>query len=177
MRAIAYLASATLMVTPLAAQAAEPPCLTAAEFTALSSYALPSIITGTTERCAAVLPADAWLQRKGGELASRYAEGKSATWPAAKAAFLKLGGNGASAEAANLLRSLPDTSLQPMFDTVIAGMIGQQLPTARCGMVDQVVRLLAPLPPENTAELIAMLVGIGAKTGRAKIGKFSLCPA
>lgn len=177
MRALALIATATLALTPIAAQAAEPPCLTAAEFSALSSYALPSIITGTADRCAATLPASAWLRRNGSELATRYAVAKPAAWPAAKAAFLKLGGSSANAEAANLLRSLPDTSLQPMFDTLIAGMIGQQLPTERCGMVDRVVRLLAPLPPENTAELIAVLVGIGAKSGRAKVGSFSLCPA
>jgi len=177
MRTFALLATATLALAPVAAQAAEPPCLTAAEFTAVSSYALPSIITGTTERCAGALPADAWLRRNGTQLSTRYAEAKPAAWPAAKAAFLKLGGSATNAEATNLLKSLPDASLQPMFDTVIAGMIGQQLPTERCGMVDRVVRLLAPLPPENTAELIAVLVGIGAKSGRAKVGSFSICPA
>lgn len=177
MRALALLATATLALTPLAARAAEPPCLTAAEFTALSSYALPSIITGTTERCTAALPADAWLRRNGPELASRYAAGKPAAWPGAKAALLKIGGGSTNAEANNLLKSLPDSSLQPMFDTLIAGMVGQHLPVTRCTVVDRAVRLLSPLPPENTAELIAVLVGIGAKTGRAKVGSFSLCAA
>ncbi len=177
MRLIAVLATASLALAPVAAGAADAPCLTPTEFTALSSYALPSIITGTTERCNGALPATAWLPRNGTQLAQRYAAAKPAAWPGAKAAFLKIGGSSTNAEATNLLKTLPDTSLQPMFDAVIAGMIGQQLPTERCSMVDRVVRLLAPLPPENTAELIAVLVGIGAKSGRAKVGSFSLCPA
>jgi hypothetical protein len=78
MRSTALLAPLALALAPIAAQATEPPCLTATEFTALSSYALPSIITGTTERCAAALPADAWLRRNGGQLAARYAAGKPA---------------------------------------------------------------------------------------------------
>jgi hypothetical protein len=168
MRSTALLAPLALALAPIAAQATEPPCLTATEFTALSSYALPSIITGTTERCAAALPADAWLRRNGGQLAARYAAGKPAAWPAAKAAFFKF---------ANLLKSLPDSSLQPMVDALISGMIGQQLPADRCGAIDRLVRLLAPLPPENTAELIAVAAGLGAKTGRARLGKFSICPA
>jgi hypothetical protein len=177
MRSTALLAPLALALAPIAAQATEPPCLTATEFTALSSYALPSIITGTTERCAAALPADAWLRRNGGQLAARYAAGKPAAWPAAKAAFFKFGSSSANPETANLLKSLPDSSLQPMVDALISGMIGQQLPADRCGAIDRLVRLLAPLPPENTAELIAVAAGLGAKTGRARLGKFSICPA
>ncbi len=177
MRALAYLAAVTLAVSPVVAQAAEQPCLTAAEFNSLASYALPSLITGTTERCGQTLPADAWLRRNGSDLAARYTTRKSAGWPAAKAAFLKFGGTSGNAEANNLLRSLPDASLQPIFDTVIAGLVSQKMPTERCGTVDRVLRLLSPLPPENTAELIALVVGLGAKSGGTKVGAFSLCPA
>lgn len=173
MRSIAAIA---LALTPIAAQAAAPPCLTPPEFTALSSYALPSIITGTAERCATTLPADAWLRRNGSQLAARYAAGKPAAWPTAKAAFLKIGGTTANADAGNLLKSLPDSSLQPMVDALISGVVGQQLPTDRCDAINRLVQLLAPLPPENTAELIALAAGLGAKSGRAKVGSFSICP-
>jgi hypothetical protein len=171
------LAALLLTLAPLAAQAAEPPCLTSAEFSALSVYALPSIITGTGERCAASLPADAWLKRNGGQLAARYASGKAAAWPQAKAAFFKFSAGTANGEATNMLKSLPDTSLQPMLDALIAGMVGQQVPPERCGAISRLVQLLSPLPPENTAELIALAAGLGAKSGRAKLGSFSLCPA
>ncbi len=97
MRQFIALAAAALTALPGIAAAAEPPCLTPAEFTALSSYALPSIITGTTQRCAATLPADAWLRRNGGQLAARYAAAKPAAWPGAKAAFLKLSAGQATA--------------------------------------------------------------------------------
>lgn len=181
MRLPASLAALALCAAPVAAQAAgganAAPCLTSAEFTALSSYALPSIITGVSDRCAATLPADAWLRRNGGELAARYAEARPAAWPGAKAAFLKLGGGLGNAEATNLLKALPDSSLRPMVDTVISGMVGQRLPTDRCTAVDRLVRLLSPLPPESTAELIALAAGLGAKTGQAKVGTLAICPA
>lgn len=177
MRFSASLALWLAAVTPIAAQAAAPPCLTPAEFTALSSYSLPSIITGASERCAAALPVDAWLRRNGSQLAARYAESKPASWPRAKAAFLKLGGGMANAEASELLRSLPDSTLQPMVDALISGMVSQRLPAERCSSVDRLVRLLSPLPPESTAELIGIAAGLGAKTGQAKVGTLAICPA
>lgn len=176
MRCLPRLALLAVAFVPVAAQAAEPPCLTPAEFTALSSYALPSIITGTTERCAASLPTNAWLKRNGSQLAARYALGKSAAWPAAKTAFFKLAGTGANNEVGGLIKGMPDNSLQQMADAFISGLVSQRLPTERCGVIDHLVRLLAPLPTENTAELIALTAGLGARTGRARLGSISICP-
>lgn len=176
MRQTAKAALLALALLPGMARAAEPPCLTAGEFTALAGYALPSVIGGTVQRCSATLPADAFLRRSGGDLAQRYAVSKAGTWPQAKAVFFKLGGTG-NAEAANAMRTLPDTTLQLMLDGLIEGMVAQNLPTERCTTVDRVVRLLSPLPPESTAELIALAAGLGAKSGKAKVGAFSLCPA
>jgi len=176
MRRTTLALAVALAALPGFARAAEPPCLTAAEFTSLASYGLPSIIKGATERCAATLPAGAWLKQNGTQLSVRYAAAKPRAWPSAKLAFLKLGGSGGK-DAVDAFKSLPDATMQLMVDGLIEGMIGQQLPTDRCATVDRVVRLMAPLPPENTAELIALAAGLGARSGQAKTGKFSLCPA
>lgn len=168
--------AAALAAVPGIARAAEPPCLTATEFASLASYGLPSIIKGANDRCAAALPADAWLRRNGTQLSARYAAAKPRTWPGAKAAFLKLS-SGGDKQGAELIRGLPDPTQQLMLDGLIEGMVGQQLPTDRCATIDRVVRLLSPLPAENTAELIAIAVGLGAQSGRASVGKFRLCPA
>lgn len=165
-----------LVALPGLAQAAEPPCLTAAEFTGVASYALPSVITGTTLRCSATLPSNSYLRNNGTQLAARYAANKPSAWPVAKAAFLKM----STAEdqgAGTMLTSLPDQSLQTMLDAVIEGAISQQIPTERCSTIDELVRVLAPLPAANTAELIALAVGLGAQSNKAKLGSLKLCPA
>jgi hypothetical protein len=174
-RFVALLAAVAAVVPGIAA-AAEPPCLTAREFADLSQYALPSIITGTAQRCSAALPADAYLKRSGANLAARYAAGKPAAWPGAKAAFMKLSG-GINSDAAGLFRSLSDDSLRPMVDALVEGMIGQQVQPDSCDTIDKAVRLLSPLPPQHTAELIALAVGLGSKAGGGKIGKIALCSA
>lgn len=176
MRRLLTGAATALLAFPGVAQAAEPPCLTVREFTALATYGLPSVISGVTQRCAPSLPAGAWLPRNGAPLASRYAAAKPAAWPGARAAFMKLGASGNSDTAA-MFRKLPDTSLQPMVDGLIEGLIGQQIAPEKCATIDRVVRLLSPLPPENTAELIALAAGLGSEKGGKTANKLKLCPA
>ena len=168
--------AAVLALVPGLARAAEPPCLSPAEFTSLAEYALPSVISGTSQRCRATLPASAYLRSSGAQLVQRYAERKPAAWPGAKAAFLKLSTT-TNADANKLIGTMPDASLQQMLDGLMEGMIAQQVPLERCATIDRVIGLIAPLPAGNTAELIALAVGLGAKSGRAKIGAISLCQA
>lgn len=173
MRKTLHSLALVLVALPGLAQAAEPPCLTAREFTDLSTYALPSIIGATAQRCSAALGPEAFLRRSGASLSSRYASAKPGAWPGAKVAFLKLSGS----DAANLLRGLPDDKLQPLADALVEGLITQQVPTQRCRTIDTFVRLVAPLPPQNTAELIALTVGLGSQAGGGRLGRIAICAA
>jgi len=166
--------AAAVAMLPGLASAAEQPCLTAPEFTALATYALPSVITGTVQRCAPTLPSDAFLATDGAGLAARYAGAKDAAWPAAKAAFLKLAG--ANPGGGGLMKGLSENSMQQIVDTAIAAKITDALPAERCGTVNRLVQLLSPLPPESTAGVIALAVGLGTRSGR-KLGPIAVCPA
>lgn len=176
MRRLAAAAAALLAITPAMAQAAEPPCLTPGEFASLAEYALPSMITGATQRCSGALGANAWLPRNGPQLAQRYAQRRGGAWSGAKAAFLKLSPV-INPQADQFIRDMPDASLQQLLDPLLAGMVSQQLPLQRCGAVDRLIGLLSPLPAESTAELIALGVGLGAKAGRARFGAITVCAA
>jgi hypothetical protein len=162
-----------LVIAPGVAQAAQQ-CLTPAEASALAAYALPAAISGTTKRCAPSLGAGSFLPKGGAELASRYAARKAQNWPVAKVAFFKIGGAGKD-ESSEMLKSLPDPSLQQMLDVIIEGMVAQQIPMEKCGEIDSIVALLAPLPAQNTADLIAVVLGLAGKSGTARAGKFAIC--
>lgn len=170
--------AATLSGSPAvqAAATAAPSCLTAREFTALSTYALPSVISGTARVCAPVLPAQGYLPQHGTELAQRYAAGKARAWPEAKVAFIKMS-TASSPDTAQLFLSMPDDSLQQIADAAMAGVVSGKIKPDSCAMIDRVVGLLAPLPAENTAELIAVLVGLGSKADQPRLGKFAICKA
>jgi hypothetical protein len=176
MRKIAALLAALSFGAANTAQAAQQACLTPSEFTSLSSYALPSAIAGIGQRCAETLPVGAFLKTDGKRLAARYAERKSEAWPGAKVAFLKIT-SAQNPDMVGILQGTPDNALQPLADSFIESAVVQRLPADRCVAIDRLLRLLAPLPPENTAELIALAAGLASKDGRAKVGQFSICPA
>jgi hypothetical protein len=176
MRRLTTLAAAWLTVVPGVAGAAEPPCLTPAEFTSLAGYAMPSIISGTSQRCAPTLGPDAFLRRGGQDLAARYARQKPSHWPGAKAAFLKFSST-LDSGIGGQFRNMADAPLQGILEGMVAGIVSQQIPLERCGAIDKVVRLLSPLPSENTAELIAVATGLISQSGRPKLGKINICPS
>lgn len=168
-----------LAALPGVAQAAtDGPCLTPTEFSSLATYGLPSIIKGVSERCGPSLGANGWLPRNGAQLASRYGQAKPAAWPGARAAFFKFGGSGGGGkDLTGAVRNLPDNSLQPIVDGLIEGLISQQVPLERCSTIDRVISLVAPLPPQNTAELIALTAGLASKSGGSLASKLKLCAA
>jgi hypothetical protein len=174
MRSLATLCVALLATAPGVASAAQQQCLTPAEASSLAAYALPAAITGTTKRCAPTLSSEAFLPRGGAALATRYSARKAQNWPAAKAAFFKIGG-ASKDESSALLKNLPDPSLQQMLDAIIEGMVAQQIPVSKCDEIDHIVGLLAPLPVQNTADLIAVVLGLAGKSGQAKLDKFAIC--
>ncbi len=167
------LAGALLLVASGTAQAAGPPCLTKGEFSSLAGYALPSVIAGTAKRCSLTLDGKAFLSTDGAKLAQRYSARKAQSWPGAKAAFVKLSSE--KPETKNVFAKLSDDSLREMLDVILEGMVSQEIPLEKCQTIDQFVRLLAPLPPENTAELIALTVGLATDSKPAKVGKLNLC--
>lgn len=173
MHAFAKAAAIALAVMPGIAAAAEPVCLTDAEATSLITYALPQAISGTAKRCASTLPADAYLRRHGNDLAARYAVQKDRYWPKAKPAMLKaLGASGS--DAGNMTRNLDDATLRQLADVFVEGFVAQKIAPKSCDKLDVAIDLLSPLPPENTAGLIALTMEV-ASTAGPKLGKVALC--
>lgn len=173
MRKLVGLATALLAIVPGVAQAQSSACLTAKEFSSLAAYALPSAISGATKRCGPSLNASSFLKAEGQTLANRYASHKTTNWPDAKAAFFKISGD--KKQTVDILRSLPDDSLREMIDVILEGMVSQEIPLEKCGTIDSYVRLLAPLPPENTSELIALTISLSTANPSPKMAKLNIC--
>ena len=174
-RAGAVAALAFAMPAQAAQPAGAPACLSQADLRAMAAYALPSALEGVIERCSPTMAAGGYLRRQGPGLVSRYAAGKQAAWPAAKGALLQFAGD-KDAQAADAIDDLPDQAIQPFVDAMIAGMVGGQLKPEQCGLAERLMRLLAPLPPENTAELLGLLVQLGAKDKKGP-GNLTFCPS
>lgn len=172
MRFAPIFVAAALAGQPALAQAQQAPCITPQQASSLAGYALPSVISGTTKRCDSSLSSKSFLKTNGSALAARYAARKAETWPEARAAFLAM--SKGKDDASKIFSQLPDSSLREMVDVVLEGMITQEIPVGECSKIDNFVRLLAPLPPENTAELVALLVSMGT-ANKVKPGKLAVC--
>lgn len=173
MKPFAATAAALLALFPAIATAALPTCLTRQEATALIAYGLPEAISGTTKRCTPVLPADSFLRRRGADLAARYAGQKDKYWPQARPAFLKAL-NAGGGETGALTRDLPEETQRQLADIFVEGLVSQRIAPKSCGKLDLAIDLLSPLPPENTAGLIALSMELASKA-EAGTNRLRLC--
>lgn len=176
MRTLAVILAALTLAAPQVAAAAEPPCLTAREASSVVTWAMPSAITGITQRCTPVLAKDAYLARSGTQLAQRYGAARTAAWPEAKAALLRVAGESKD-PMMSTVKDLPDATIQQLLDTLVSGVVSEKVPTERCGTISRALDLLSPLPPENTAEIVALTLGLAAHTDNPRVGKFAICKA
>jgi len=166
LRGFVGLCALPLVLVPGLAEAAQPVCLTRTEAKSLFAYALPQVIDGAGQRCAQTLPQDAYIRRHGKELVARYSGQKDRYWPGARTAFLKLGAKKDN-QFGQIASQLPDESLRPLVDVTVSGLVSQAIPLDACEKIDLALDLLSPLPPENTASLVALLVEVTAKVDKA----------
>jgi hypothetical protein len=163
------------------AAAQEPACLSEREVTSLVTYALPVVMDGAMKACRPQLAPDGWFATQGPSLVQRYAARKSAAWPDAKAALLKLGGNDAKLK--DVVSSLSDEALQPFAEGMVSAVVTKGIKPGQCKAIERATRLLSPLPPENTAELVTFILVLADKpkvrgaVGATKKSDLPICPA
>jgi hypothetical protein len=161
-----------LSALPMTAIAAETPCLTATEARGLIQVALPDVITAVESRCKTTLPSGSFLARSGAEMATRYRTSAGTNWPVAKLAFLKLVG-----PSGEVFKSMPDDASKALISAGIAAEMGKGIKPEQCSYIDRAMAALAPLPPENMADLTIVILELGNANGAKTKSPLTLCPA
>lgn len=151
-------------------------CLTRPELTGMVTYALPVVMDGAMKACRPSLSPQGYFATQGPALIQRYAERKQQAWPLAKAALLKIGDTKDAGMKA-MVAGLPDSALQPFAEGMVAQMVTEGIKPDQCVAIERATRLLSPLPPENTAELLTFIVGLADKPRPGKKAALPLCPA
>ena len=168
--------AAAAVAMPASAVAAEAQCLAPAEVRALTTFAMPSVLTGLIDRCAPEVGSSGFMSTQGRGLVASYAAHKDAAWPNARKAFFRLAGSkGDSSEATEMMAKMPDAALQPFVEGMIGGMIGSKLKPGQCAIADKLMRLLAPLPPENTSELLGTIIELAEGDKKSGPGGLAIC--
>ncbi len=153
------------------------PCLTPKEGQALITFALPDVVTGITDKCAPVAGPSSFLATSGRTLASSYRATSNAAWPVARPAIRKLAG-----ENGQLLDLMSDDALKSFAGAFAATAVVKQISPERCNDIDRIMKVTAPLPPENMSMLVGIMLEFLARpTAQAAIASarppLNICPA
>jgi hypothetical protein len=176
----AFAALASLACSEIA-MAADAPCLSEHEVTSLVTYALPVVMDSAIKTCRPQLAPGGYFATQGAALVQRYAAHKSMAWPEAKRALLKIGGNDDKMK--DMVASLSDEALQPFAEGLVAQLVTKGIKPKQCIAIERATRLLSPLPPENTAELLTFVIVLAERpklrsaVGAPRNSELPICPA
>ncbi|MEE4199378.1 hypothetical protein [Erythrobacter sp.] len=136
---------------PATAMAQDQRCIPQAQSEAVVAYLLPDMLESAGDRCARQLGRDAYLSTNAGNLADRLQPLAERSWPEAKRGL------------ENAFASpLPDDpNILAFGRKAIADGITKDLDQAACGVVSDLTRELAPLPPQNFANVFALFLRLG----------------
>lgn len=164
--ALAFAALAAFVPAQVQAQAARP-CLTEREVAHMTIYAVPSMVEGVRGKCANRLAKTGFVATKGKEFSARYAALQSETWPTAKVGIMKYIGAGTGTAVARkgndpmaMVAALPDESVRPLVDAMIAQKIGESIAPERCTSVERGMQLASVMNPRDSGALIAFVIAM-----------------
>ncbi len=158
-------ALAAAIALPTAAIAQKAQCVSREESRAVVANLMPTLIASTARKCASQLGADSYLAANGERLGRSLTPHAEAAWPEARATIARLGGN-----------ILPDNpALVDLGRIALAEGIAGRLDASTCGLVDTLTRELAPLPPENFANVFALFLEAGLN--EEPNATLKVCPA
>lgn len=155
-----------------AAPAATPEnCVSETEAIAIFAAIMPDMIGGLRDKCAAHLPANAYLVESGKTLIARYKVLADQRWPTAKLAFGRIAGGDEE-----LTSKMPDQFLRPLIGSVVGAELIKDFKVQDCPGANRIIESLAPLPPENVAVLIGTIIVLADKEKGQK-DSFPICKA
>ena len=165
------------MVWAGAVQAHDENCLTPEEAKPLFQYALGDALSGAAQSCTPTLGQASFLATGGADMIKRYRDAQSAAWPVARRAIRKaILSSGAHDKSEDLIAKLPDEALQPFVSGMVKQIVASALKPKDCARFDEIAQLLAPLPPENMAGLITLVVELMDRPKPGQKQNLNLCP-
>lgn len=155
-RFAASMAALACAALPASAVAQEQRCVTRAESRAVVAHLMPALLTSVQKRCATQLDPASFLNREGQRLARALQPQSQASWPAARRALERQGGN-----------PLPDNEALLNFGRqAIADGVANSLDADRCRLTDELLGQLAPLPAQNLANVFALFLEAGLRENK-----------
>ena len=152
------------------AQAAAPTsCITLDEARGMIAYMAPGAIHKLGESCSAHVGSGDYLNTGLPALEQRYAAGRDAAWPMARAAIAKFAGQGQDAID---FSKLSDAAVRPLADEIITSKMDFKLTAAQCLDAQDIAVALDPIAPDDAFALVMAIVGVVARKDKS----MPICP-
>lgn len=149
--------SAAMLALPVAASAqTSRPCVTPDQNEAVTAYVMPSLATEMARKCTPTIGANAYLATNAQRLAQKWQPGADRAWPTARGVVTKLGniplvpGSGG------------DGFAKMVLAPALAGKIAFEMDAQACAVTDRLLQQLEPLPAQNLASVLALVLEVGA---------------
>ena len=157
--------AAVLLALPQTAAAQADACLTRQEVKTLVAFATPSMLDATAKKCAAALPADAFLRTGVAAMVERLRiEGRAETG-AIIPVIEKLAGE-------KMPAGLSEETTQGLVRDVVGAEVAKDIDPKNCGAINELASALSPLPAANIASLMLAILELG---GSDKKSPFRIC--
>jgi hypothetical protein len=126
-------------------------CVTPDEAQNVVMFALPDVMLNTVERCRPHLTPTSYLLKSGGSLANTYRAVADTAWGKAKPVLFRLINE-------PVMRAMPDNVVKPFFGGAVGSLAADRVQPSDCDAINRAVEALAPLPPQNMAMLIGLVI-------------------
>lgn len=145
--------AALLSGQPAQAPPAPRPCVTHQQLADMTVIAAPYLIEGIGRRCQQHLEPGSFIRAEGPALVQRFRTEAPQRMPSAMTGFSRFGG-----------MDLPPEVTPEVMTALIRAGVEQQLlanvTSQTCRNANELVRALAPLPPENVGRMISSLLAL-----------------
>ncbi len=153
------------LALPAAAIAQETRCIPQGESRAVVANLLPDIIESAAARCSTQLGGVTYLGSQSGQLVADLRPLARQSWPQAKVTL----------EEHVIGSELPDNPMVlELGRKAIAEGVTSELDAEMCSSVDRLVAEIAPLPPENFANVFALFLELGLNASEEST--IRICP-
>lgn len=143
-------AAMAVSLAQVGAAATTPACITPTELRAGVAFLVPAMVRGVREKCATVLPRNAYLNQHGDALITRFQASRMVDPKALQSLIGKIKPNPDIPTSAN------GAMAEVIAATLVAKMQATMKPTT-CPGLDQTLMLLDPLPAENVIGLFELI--------------------
>lgn len=172
--AVSSLCAAAALCSAGLAHAQEPgeaqgETITAEEVAPAIRYAMPRLYRGVQERCADTLDPAGFMATNDERLFAKYSEGADAHWAAARDGLVALASEGEDDGSAEIFAQLPDEAIKPFVDAAIPALLASEIKLEDCAMIEELMEVVDPLPADNFAQLIGLIVELGARDDKPEV--------